>query len=153
MAIIYRPPDPTEAADITALCFASKASNGYDDAFMEACRDELTITEAQLNRGGVMVAEKDGRMIGFVQVVPNRSGVCLQDLFIAPDAKGSGVGKRLLKEAIRIARSLQADTMTIDADPHAEAFYIKYGAVRVGEVPSGSIPRRMLPQLEMRLQS
>ena len=153
MAVTYRPPDPSEAAEITGLCFASKASNGYDEAFMEACRDELTITETQLQRGGALVADRDGQIIGFVQVLSDGSGVCLQDLFIAPAAKFSGIGKRLLQEAIRIAQTFQAHSMTIDADPHAEAFYLKNGAVRIGEVPSGSIPGRMLPQLEVRLQS
>jgi SAM-dependent methyltransferase len=39
--------------------------------------------------------------------------------------------------------------LTIDADPHAEAFYVAMGAARVGESPSGSIPGRMLPRLEL----
>ncbi len=33
---------PEDAATVTALAFRSKASNGYDAAFMAACRDELT---------------------------------------------------------------------------------------------------------------
>jgi len=37
----------------------------------------------------------------------------------------------------------------IDADPNAEGFYLKMGAERVGESPSGSIPGRMLPLLQV----
>jgi hypothetical protein len=40
--------------------------------------------------------------------------------------------------------------MTIDADPHAEAFYLAMGAVRVGEAASESIPGRSLPRLAYR---
>jgi len=35
----------------------------------------------------------------------------------------------------------------LDADPDAEPFYLHHGARRIGEVPSGSIPGRMLPRL------
>jgi hypothetical protein len=33
------------------------------------------------------------------------------------------------------------------ADPYAESFYAKYGAERIGEAPSGSIPGRFLPRM------
>jgi hypothetical protein len=41
--------------------------------------------------------------------------------------------------------------MRIEADPHAEAFYLGRGARCVGTAPSGSIPGRMLPLLEIDL--
>ena len=36
---------------------------------------------------------------------------------------------------------------TVDADPGAEGFYRRMGAVRVGTSASGSIPGRRLPRL------
>jgi hypothetical protein len=35
--------------------------------------------------------------------------------------------------------------------PNAEGFYRKMGAERVGETPSGSIPGRMLPLMQVRV--
>lgn len=40
-------------------------------------------------------------------------------------------------------------TLTIDSDPHAEAFYLHFGAVRVGATPSTVRPDRLLPRLEL----
>ena len=39
---------PVDAKALTVLCMRSKQSNGYDDAFMAACSDELTITPKRL---------------------------------------------------------------------------------------------------------
>ena len=41
--------------------------------------------------------------------------------------------------------------MTVQSDPHAEGFYRAMGMERVGEVPSGSIPGRVLPKLRITL--
>nr|WP_211354784.1 hypothetical protein [Stackebrandtia albiflava] len=38
-----------------------------------------------------------------------------------------------------------------DADPGAEPFYRRMGAVRIGEAPSGSVPGRVLPRMTVRL--
>ena len=38
----------TEGAALSDLSIRSKQSNGYDDAFMDACRDELAVTPERL---------------------------------------------------------------------------------------------------------
>jgi predicted N-acetyltransferase YhbS len=60
---------------------------------------------------------------------------------------GRGVGRALLRDAVDRARLAGARTLHIEADPYAEAFYLRFGARRVGEVPSGSLAGRMLPLL------
>ena len=42
-----------------------------------------------------------------------------------------------------------ATAMRIEADPGAEAFYLRMGARRIGVAPSEAIPGRMLPLLEI----
>jgi len=42
--------------------------------------------------------------------------------------------------------------LRIASDPHAEAFYLACGAVRVGAAASASIPGRELPLLELTCQ-
>jgi hypothetical protein len=121
----------------------SKAHWGYDDAFMAACRDELTIRAEHIPR--VDVADLDGQVIGMVRLEPG----CIEDLFVDPDAIGTGVGRVLFRHAVRRAAAEGMTRLTIDADPNAEGFYASMGAVKVGEVPSQSIPGRMLPLLEV----
>lgn len=55
------------------------------------------------------------------------------------------------RTAIETARSAGATRLEIEADPHAEDWYRKRGAERIGEASSGSIPGRLLPVLELRL--
>jgi GNAT superfamily N-acetyltransferase len=59
----------------------------------------------------VMLAEaEDGHLRGFVQLFPSFSSVraapiyILNDLFVAPHARGGGVGAALVREAVDVAR-------------------------------------------------
>jgi GNAT superfamily N-acetyltransferase len=135
-----------------ALAHASKAHWGYDDAFMRACRDELTVHPVDLERAVVRVAaaEVDRTILGFHGVVPLEGDrVELAWCFVAPPAMGRGVGRALLVDATSIAALAGASVLRIEADPNAEAFYVRHGARRVGDVPSASVPGRALPLLEL----
>lgn len=152
-----RPARVEEASALTELAMRSKAHWGYDDAFMAACRDELTIRESSIDR--VDVADLDGHVIGMVrlaQEAPGPSGLlrgALEDLFVEPAAIGTGVGQALFRHAVRRAAAEGMGRLRIDADPNAEGFYLAMGAVRVGESPSGSIAGRVLPRLELSVPS
>ncbi|MDF1737394.1 MAG: hypothetical protein P1U37_19060, partial [Minwuia sp.] len=63
-----RPARDDECAELTDLILRAKASNGYDDAFMEACRAELTVTPQTLARGPFAVLEADEKVIGTAQI-------------------------------------------------------------------------------------
>src|SRR5438034_7649072 len=76
---------------------------------IEGARRFLT---ARLGAGEsvVFVAERDGRLVGFTQLYPsfssgtmNRMWI-LNDLFVAPESRRSGVGAALLKAAETFAR-------------------------------------------------
>lgn len=149
--LLIRPALPGEAAALSALAVRSKAHWGYDEAFLDACRDELATTADECDGIHVQVAERDGAPIGYYKLAGQPPVGELADLFIDPPAIGSGAGARLLRHAIELGRSLSLHILTIDADPNAEAFYRRAGAVRVGSVASGSIPDRELPRLELRL--
>jgi GNAT superfamily N-acetyltransferase len=140
-----------ELGQLSDLALRSKAVHGYTAEFLEACREELTITPARLANEIILVAEQSGRRLGFVAVAVDREPAELMDLFVEPDERGSGVGSRLLETAIETARNAGATRLEIEADPHAEDWYHKRGAERIGEAPSGSIAGRMLPVLELRL--
>jgi GNAT superfamily N-acetyltransferase len=142
-----RPALPSEADALTELALRSKAHWGYDEAFMEACRAELTITPARIEAEAMVVAEVDGRLAGFVAV----AGGSLEDLFTEPTLIGTGVGSALLAEAVAIARAGGFAELSIEADPHAADWYRSKGAVDAGTLPSGSIPGRRLPLLRLPL--
>jgi hypothetical protein len=54
-----------EARLLSDLALRSKSYWGYDQAFLDACRPELTLTPEQVERQRVTVAERDGRVVGF----------------------------------------------------------------------------------------
>ncbi len=144
-----RPARTGEAPALSALALRSKAHWGYDAAFIEACRDELTLRDDELAPRRTLVAELDGGVAGFGTLEGDPPYGELGMLFVEPAAIGRGVGGALLAALVDRARSLGFTRLGIDADPHAEAFYLAHGAVRVGEVASGSLPGRVLPQLEL----
>lgn len=138
-----RPARSGEEAALTELALRSKAHWGYDDAFLAACRDELTIRPEHISR--IDVADLDGEVVGMVRL----EAESVEDLFVEPESIGTGVGGVLFRHVVRRASAEGMARLRIDADPNAEGFYAAMGAVRIGESPSGSIPGRMLPQLEV----
>ncbi|HSD78740.1 MAG TPA: hypothetical protein VLA98_15100, partial [Solirubrobacteraceae bacterium] len=58
-----RPARAGEAAALSALALRSKGHWGYDAAFLELCRPELTLAEEDLGRLTTVVAERDGRVV------------------------------------------------------------------------------------------
>ncbi|MFI6060287.1 GNAT family N-acetyltransferase [Streptomyces sp. NPDC051286] len=148
-----RPAQRFEAGALTELALASKAHWGYDEAFLAACRDELTMHPADMDRRRTTVAEEDGRVLGFTTLDGAPPEGALGMMFVASGALGRGIGRFLFEHTITEARRLGFVRLTIDADPNAEPFYLAMGAVRIGATPSGSIPGRELPLLEVGLTS
>lgn len=144
-----RTPHTDEAAALTELCLRSKAVWGYDEAFMRAVQDELTLTASAMETSFLMVAEIDGNVAGVAQVRVEGERAELDKLFIEPAHLGDGIGRALFDWARKTARDARATTLVIDADPGAAGFYRRMGAVDDGTVPSGSIPGRVLPRLKL----
>jgi GNAT superfamily N-acetyltransferase len=150
--ITIRTARPPEARAITELVMHSKAHWGYDAAFLAACRPGLTISPEYLRTHPAYVAEMDGTLVGFASLYEHSpQNVELDYLFIAPAAMGKGVGKRLWRHAVSEAAGLGYQLMDIVADPNAEAFYRKMGAVTVGAEPSEAKAGRMLPLMHFDL--
>jgi GNAT superfamily N-acetyltransferase len=139
---------PAEAATITSLAFRSKASNGYDAAFMAACRAELTFDARSLARGETWLCEdRAGRVLGFFDLRCEAGTAEVYALFVEPERKGFGVGRALWARLEARAAALGAGRIGVDSDPAAVPFYLRMGMAPAGEAPSGSIPGRQLPRL------
>jgi GNAT superfamily N-acetyltransferase len=144
---------PDELSSLSELCLRSKAVWGYDDAFMRACRNELTLRPDELHTSYFQVAERDAVAAGLAQIKVTGRDADLMKLFVEPDLLGAGIGRLLFEWATARARHLNAVAMTIEADPGAVPFYERMGARQTGFVPSQSIAGRMLPCLRLELEN
>jgi ribosomal protein S18 acetylase RimI-like enzyme len=149
---VIRRAQPTEAAGLSELALRSKAHWGYDDAFLEACRDVLTLSPADVEAGAVFVAEFDGAPAGFYRLGGGPPEAELEDLWVDPETMGRGVGSALLAHAAASARKRGCTSVLVESDPHAEGFYRSQGAQRVGERTSSVDEGRQLPLLRLELE-
>ena len=136
---------------LDAIAFRSKAHWGYDEAFMEACREELCVPVAAIDAEIVRVGESDGVVQAFYRLVPEGEEAEIEAFFVTPERIGSGLGKALWRDLIDQAHAAGSTRLLCQSDPFAEGFYIAMGMRRVGERASSSIAGRMLPLLEMAL--
>ncbi|MET8470701.1 GNAT family N-acetyltransferase [Streptomyces sp. NPDC006422] len=147
-----RPARPDEAERLSALALRSKAHWGYDDAFMASCVAELTLHPSEVERRRTTVAEDaDGRLLGLVTLEGAPPVGELGLMFVDPDAMGLGVGRLLFEHMREAARAAGFRAVGWSADPNAVPFYEAMGGRHVGVTPSGSIPGRTLPLMELRL--
>jgi GNAT superfamily N-acetyltransferase len=151
LMITLRAPRPDEAAILTELCLRSKAVWGYDEAFILACRSELTLAPSAMQSSHFKVAEIDGDLVGMAQVTIKGDIAELDKLFVEPTHLRSGGGRVLFDWAKNTARQAGATTLVIESDPDASGFYRCMGAVDRGVAPSGSIPGRFIPRLKLAL--
>ena len=138
-----------DCAALTELSMRSKAHWGYDAALLAAFRPPLTITPALFAREGFAVVREGGGFAGLVSVTQEGQMGELARLFVDPAWMGRGYGAALFGWAMQALAGRGATAMRIEADPGAEAFYLRMGARRIGVAPSEAIPGRMLPLLEI----
>lgn len=148
--VTLRPAKPDDVETLTELALAAKQHWGYDQAFMDAVRDELTFTADDIAERHFVVAELQGDVVGFYSVDGEPPRGELGNMWAKPSQIGTGLGAILWRHAMSTAAELGHDELDIDSEPFAEGFYLRMGAERVGEIASGSIPGRVLPQLRTR---
>ncbi|TRW90681.1 GNAT family N-acetyltransferase [Candidatus Methylobacter oryzae] len=130
---------PANMSDIPALCelldilFSQEADFTPD---REAQSRGLAQIIGNPEIGLIVVAREQGRAVGMVNLLYTVSTALggrvalLEDMVVAPDARGSGVGSLLLQQAVQIARSNGCKRITLltdsDNEP-AQRFYQKHG--------------------------
>lgn len=140
-----------EAAALSDLCLRAKAIWGYDRAFLEACRAELTFAAHQLESPLMSVAERAGVGVGVAQLGISGCDSELLKLFVEPSAIRTGVGQALFDWARTAALAAGARRLVIESDPAAAGFYRRMGASPAGDAASGSVPGRRIPRLVLML--
>ena len=143
--------EPAREADLPALCgllellFTQEAEFRPDrTAQARGLRRILERPEA----GCILVARQDGVVAGMCNLLYTESTALgarvalLEDVVVAPHARGGGVGTRLLQGAIDTARAEDCRRITLLADRHNEGAHRFYQ--RHGFAPSDMVPMRLL---------
>ena len=152
MSIALRPATISDLAALSALCLRSKGHWGYDQAFLDACRAELTITPDDLAQNQTIVALWDDTIAGTVQLATHDAIAEIHMLFVDPPFMARGIGTALFQWCVDTARDAGIKSLRADADPEATAFYERMGATQAGYAPSGSIPGRKLPIMSYQIR-
>ncbi len=114
-----REPRADEAGALTDLAMRAKASWGYDQDFMDACRAELTITPETLRESRFWVAEDGDGLVGMIALSDGGDHAELEDFFVAPEAHGVGIGRALMETLRAECRARGLTCIEVDADPNA----------------------------------
>lgn len=125
---------------------ASKAYWGYDIQQMEVWKEELTISPSYIQENQVFSLWSNGKIIGFYSYFEQEDHIKLDNLFLLPAFIGKGLGYWMMEDFLKRVASIPKDKIVLDADPHAEGFYLKLGFQTISWLPS-SIPKRFLPTM------
>ncbi|HEX7125946.1 MAG TPA: GNAT family N-acetyltransferase [Thermodesulfobacteriota bacterium] len=149
MSAAIRDATPAEAPALSAIALAAGRAWGYAEADLARWRSELTLAADLFLDGVVRVAQQGGEVRGFYALRPGRPRASLAHLWVCPGHWRRGLGRQLLADALEEARRRGALGLEVESDPHAEAFYLRDGARRVGAVPAptSTDPARVLPRL------
>ena len=138
-----------EAGRLTRIAHAAKAWWGYSPQDIERWRAELTFTPELISRWPTWVACVAGEVVGTAQL-RTEPRFELEACWVHPSAVGKGVGRQLVDRVMQATRLRGGGLLWIDADPNAEGFYLRLGAVRVGVTPAPvtADPGRVRPLLQ-----
>jgi GNAT superfamily N-acetyltransferase len=144
-----------EAPFLSQLAQCAKGLWRYASADIERWRPQLTICADDVATKPVFVADVNDVIVGFYMLVPSPRAWELDHLWVLPQFNRRGIGRALLAHASEVARTSGAASIAIDADPHAETFYVACGAIRrsVVSAPIASNPDRVRPQLALNVQT
>jgi ribosomal protein S18 acetylase RimI-like enzyme len=145
---------PEDAEALTQIAHAAKRHWGYPENWIEAWRDVLTMRPEFIAGNISFCAIEDDRAVGFYILTAEADGLHLDHLWVLPEAMRRGIGRALFEHAAAEAQKAGRSHIKIEADPNAEGFYRRMGAVRTGTAISEVCgQRRELPLLEFRVEA
>ena len=106
-------------------------------------------------RGRMLLAWHGGRPVGCVALRTREPGVCeMKRLYVRPEARGAGLGRRLALAVIESARDMGYATMLLDTLAAMVAAQALYGSLGfVERAPYYANPQEGVRFLELRLEN
>lgn len=154
MGAEIRRANPHEAESLTQIAHAAKRHWGYPEDWIERWQDDLTITPDFISHNEVFVALIDEEIAGCCALIVNGSLAEIEHMWIKPEHMRRGLGRALFTHAKLRAEERGAHIIELSADPHAEDFYARMGATRIGEVLAAMDDHpRVLPRMRITLES
>lgn len=99
----------------------------------------------------VLVAERAGGLVGMAATAFDEGELCLGSMWVAPEARGAGLARRLVEEALAWARGRGLPKVLLwvnDDNAHAIALYESCGFVANGrDEPQRWRPERRVVQM------
>lgn len=151
MTHLIRPagPEDVEAAETVRVATWQSAYRGiiaddYLDA-MEVDQEQMTLRAAGVARAlaegrtPLLVAEVDGRVVGYVNIGPNRDigGGHIYAIYVLPEAQSMGLGQALMNAAVAHLRAdghQKIGLWVASANDRTRRFYERFGMAPSGRV-------------------
>ena len=140
--------DATAVASLRTAA-AERLTREFGRGHWSSCATERGVLRA-IETSRVLVAREIGRVVGTLTLATKkpwaidtayfrdvRKALYLLDMAVDPALQRKGIGRRLVREAVRIARGWPSDAIRLDAydaDAGAGPFYAKCGFREVGRV-------------------
>lgn len=134
-----------DVGDTKTILQLIKALSIYEKLSHEFINTEVLIKKYVFEEkkfAEVLIAEYDDKAVGFALFFHNYStfvgkpGIYLEDLFVLPEMRGKGIGKKLFLELVRIAKNRdcgRVEWSVLNWNTPAIEFYKNLGAVPMDE--------------------
>ena len=148
---------PCDSKILTGIAVRSEAHWGYDSAFMDAFMDIYKVTEGFIAQNPTFLVEENASTLGFYALVPEKTSlfleyIYLEYMYIEPSLIGKGLGRVLWDHMTAYCRQRKFTEIHLVCGPQPKAFYLKMGAVEIGEVDSLVTPGRKISKLAYRTE-
>ena len=150
MKVQIRKAKSEQAEVLTAIAHAAKRHWGYPESWIVQWKTDLTISPDFILNHEVFVACVGDKIVGCFALVLSESAAEIEHMWIDPARMGCGIGRALFMHATKRARELHVSALELSADPHAEKFYERMGARRIGEIRADMEGQpRFLPRMKI----
>ncbi len=132
----------SDAADLHGMVVALAKTTGHEHKVRSTVEDFLHNGFDEPRAFEALIAEQDGIAVGLCLFFYNYSswrgklGVYIQDLYVDSSQRGTGLGRRLVVETVRVGKRRGADHLRLSVDSEnvdAHAFYEHIGMSKRGD--------------------